>query len=296
MPIVMSIANTGAKPLQEQNTDTLSSMGVNPKHVLLMASYIFVVTILIVGAFTYFFKQSENKQVVEAVTWKNEAKQVLKSGPVWFSYDDSVKLLKVKGIIDDSTKIQLLALYPADSAGFDAYRSAIDLLAFRTQTSNNQPSYLLMLLLGGLAAMIGVQIRTIYHFLDHACYKKNFDAVTWWPWYVVRPWVGFLLGAAVILLAEVNLFSVSNAQSSQIFWIGFSILTGFSTPDVIRRLGKASEAIFGIDDNPRPSVVPPVVKQGKEGAEEVVVPKPESVHENDSTAVTDKTALANKQV
>ncbi len=243
-------------PTQKKKTDQNQPVIINPQHVLYMTWYILLFTVLIVAAFVHFYRLSEAKQVLEVVSWNNEKQQSLRSGPVWFGYDEQARLLKVKGVIDDTVKMQLLKLYPSDSSGYASYQSAIDLLAFKTQTSANKPPYLLVLVLGGLAAMIGVQIRTIYHFLDHACYKRDFDAKIWWPWYVVRPWVGFLLGAALILLAEVNLFSVANAQYSQIFWIGFSILAGFSTPDVIRRLGKASEAIFGIDNNPRPTPVP----------------------------------------
>ncbi len=240
---------------QENKPEQPPQVSINSQHVLYMTLYILIFTGLIVAAFVHFYKLSEARQVMESVSWNNEKQQALRSGPVWFGYDEQARLLKVKGVIDDTVKMQLLKLYPSDSSGYASYQGAIDLLAFKTQTSANKPPYLLVLVLGGLAAMIGVQIRTIYFFIDHACYKKDFDAKTWWPWYVVRPWVGFLLGGALILLAEVNLFSVANAQSSQIFWIGFSILAGFSTPDVIRRLGKASEAIFGIDDNPRPRSV-----------------------------------------
>lgn len=241
----------------QENPPTTS----NPGHVLLMTLYILFFTALTVILFVHFFKQTETKQIVEEVSWSNERNYTLRSGPAWFGYDEQAKRLRIKGVIDDSIKVTLLKLYHPDSIGFAAYQRAIDALAFKTQTSTSKPSYLLILLLGGLAAMIGVQIRTIYHFLDHACYKKDFNAVIWWPWYVVRPWVGFLLGSTLILLAEVNLFNVANAQSSQIFWIGFSILAGFSTPDVIRRLGKASEAIFGIDDNPRPTPSNPDVSE-----------------------------------
>lgn len=265
---------TTATPPQEKKTTPQHPVTVNSQHVLYMTMYILVFTAMIVAAFVHFYRLSESKQVLETVSWNNEKQQPLSSGPVWFGYDEQARLLKVKGVIDDSVKMQLLKLYPSDSAGYASYQGAIDLLAFKTQTSTNKPPYLLVLVLGGLAAMIGVQIRTIYFFMDHVCYKKDFDAKIWWPWYVVRPWVGFLLGAALILLAEVNLFSVANAASSQIFWIGFSILAGFSTPDVIRRLGKASEAIFGIDDNPRPTPVPAPAAPENGGATTPPAPQP----------------------
>lgn len=262
--------STTTASTQQDTTENRPSATTQPQHTLYMTIYILIFTALIVISFVSAYRKTEKLQVLETVPWSNETQYTLKSGPVWFGYDEDAKLLKVNGIINDSIKKQLLELYPSDSTGYASYQRAIDWLAFKTQTSQSKPSYLYILLLGGLAAMIGVQIRTIYHFLDHTCYKRDFDAKIWWPWYVVRPWVGFLLGAALILLAEVNLFTVANSQSSQIFWIGFSILAGFSTPDVIRRLGKASEAIFGIDDNPRP----PANSGEKEKEKEETPPPP----------------------
>ncbi|MEZ4961981.1 MAG: hypothetical protein R2830_19290 [Saprospiraceae bacterium] len=72
------------------------------------------------------------------------------------------------------------------------------------------------------------------------------------PFLYEAPVIGFLLGGAIILLAQVNLFTVANAQSSDLFWIGLSVLVGFGTPDVVDRLHKVSETIFGANEKENP--------------------------------------------
>ncbi len=146
--------------------------------------------------------------------------------------------------IDDSTKVKLLTLYSKDSTGFDAYKNAIEELSFATQEVP-KPSYLLTLLIGGLAAVLGVQIRSMHRFVLRACYVQDFDLSVWWPWYVMRPVMGFLLGCAVVLLAEVNLLGIQTDNPSLFFWIGLAIITGFGAPDVVDRLYLLSKTLFG---------------------------------------------------
>ena len=153
------------------------------------------------------------------------------------------KLVTLK-VIDDTTKTNLLSLYNRDSLGFDSYKNAIEELSFATQELP-KPSYLFTLLIGGLAAVLGVQIRTMHRFVLRACYVRDLDYSVWWPWYVMRPLMGFLLGCAVVLLAEVNLLNIQTDNPSLFFWIGLAILTGFGAPDVVDRLYLVSKTLFG---------------------------------------------------
>ncbi|MBK8564539.1 MAG: hypothetical protein IPN76_14700 [Saprospiraceae bacterium] len=146
--------------------------------------------------------------------------------------------------IDDDGKEKLLGLYNPDSTGFNSYKIAVEELTFHSNTLP-KPSYLLTLLIGGLAAVIGVQIRTIHRFVYRACYVQDMNIHVWWPWYVMRPIIGFLLGCTVVLLAQVNLLTVTGDKSSLYFWIGFAVLAGFGTPDVVDKLHQLSITLFG---------------------------------------------------
>lgn len=209
-----------------------------------LSAFIIVFTLISAMLFKRAFEKAEKYKVDVQVKWDNKDGYELKSGPVWFIYDKETSMLRTVHPIDDKAKKELIELYAPDSAGFDTYKIAIDHLAFQAQQAVQIP-YLLVLIIGGLAAVIGVQIRTIQRFVQHACVEYDLDIKRWWPWYLMRPFAGFLLGCAVILLAQVKLLSFSNEDSTVYFWIGLAILAGFGTPDVLFKLHQLSETLFG---------------------------------------------------
>ncbi len=79
-------------PTQKKKTDQNQPVIINPQHVLYMTWYILLFTVLIVAAFVHFYRLSEAKQVLEVVSWNNEKQQSLRSGPVWFGYDEQAEL------------------------------------------------------------------------------------------------------------------------------------------------------------------------------------------------------------
>ncbi|MFT5384532.1 MAG: hypothetical protein ACI81W_001933 [Saprospiraceae bacterium] len=219
-----------------------------PREVISISIFILLSTALIIWCFTIVYQKIEAFQFQESVNWENQYKYDLDAVPSWFWYkSDSKQLLTIKEI-DDKAKTNLLNLYPADILGYAAYKSAIDELAFKTNQNTSSLSYLWTLLLGSLAAMIGAQLRTIYRFIQRACYFKNLDAKIWWPWYVFRPLEALILGAMVVLLSEVNLLNFKVDETSNLFWIGLAALAGFGAPDVIRRLKMLSKTIFGFEE------------------------------------------------
>lgn len=221
-----------------------------PKVVEVVGISLFIVvsTIIAVWLFANVFQRIESYRLKTEVKWENKADYQLDAGPAWFLYRQNEDVLVAIQAVDDAAKETLLKLYDQDSVGYPAYQNAIEELAFETQNAP-KPSYLLTLLIGGIAAVIGVQIRTIHRFLLRACYAYDLNIKIWWPWYVMRPVVGFLLGCAVILLAQVNLITIAHEDSSVFFWIGLSILAGFGTPDVVDRLHKVSETLFATSNN-----------------------------------------------
>ncbi len=216
-----------------------------PKEVISLSVLIILTTGIIIWCFASVYQKIESFEFQETVNWENRYEYDLETSPTWFWYQEEKQQILAIKQIDDEAKVNLLNLYAADSLGYATYKGAIDELAFKTNQSTSTPSYLWTLLLGSLAAMIGVQLRTIYRFVDRACYEKDLNAIIWWPWYVFRPLEAFILGALVILLAQVNLLNIEVGDASNLFWIGLAALAGFGAPDVIKRLRMVSKTLFG---------------------------------------------------
>lgn len=206
--------------------------------------YLALSTFIVIMITAWAFNKVNSFETKREVYWENKTNYPLEAGPTWFAYKQKEGKLVTLNMIEDSTKAELLSLYARDSSGFEGYKNAIEELSFATQEAP-RPSYLLTLLIGGLAAVLGVQIRSIHRFVLRVCYVKDFDLSIWWPWYVMRPVMGFLLGCAIVLLAEVNLLGVQTDNPSLYFWIGLAILTGFGAPDVVDRLYMLSKTLFG---------------------------------------------------
>lgn len=98
----------------------------------------------------------------------------------------------------------------------------------------------------GYLAFIGSMVRVIYDFVGHCCYTEKFDFKIWWPWYIFRPLLGFILGAIFVIIFDKSLFeSTSNGISKFPFILSF--ITGFAVTDAITFLRELSKKIFGID-------------------------------------------------
>lgn len=232
--------------MAKQRNKSNNDLKVIPTRKALVTTSVFLAlsTFLVIGLVAWAFNKVNSYEVRKEVKWENNTNYLLEAGPTWFAYKQKEDKLVTLRIIEDSTKAELLSLYPKDRLGFDDYKNAIEELSFATQEAP-KPSYLLTLLIGGLAAVLGVQIRSIHRFVLRVCYVKDFDLSIWWPWYVMRPVMGFLLGCAIVLLAEVNLLSIQTDNPSLYFWIGLAILTGFGAPDVVDRLYMLSKTLFG---------------------------------------------------
>ncbi|ULT25757.1 hypothetical protein KUH03_01800 [Sphingobacterium sp. E70] len=85
---------------------------------------------------------------------------------------------------------------------FSSYSQAIDKLAFQSNKSKDNNFGNWLILLYAIAGLIGVQMRTINNFVGVACFKNDFNFHRWWPWYLVRPILGFITGAVVFLMID----------------------------------------------------------------------------------------------
>ena len=221
---------------------------------VLLVIFLFVTTgaLLWAGEWTLrHYDQLLTREV--AVRWKAHGGAVLKAGPACFSHDEDKGALIYKGPIDDAMKKELLALIVMDNVPKElrdeeikTYREAIQTLA----CLSNAEAYrilLFLLLLSGIGGTIGVQIRSVSNFIGVACFKNELDLKRWWPWYILRPLLGFLFGILIVILIKANLFmgTETPAEQGNLWWLGIAVLVGFGASDFSERLRLLTQTLFG---------------------------------------------------
>jgi hypothetical protein len=188
------------------------------------------------------------------IPWTAPSSVLPKSGPPNFWYDADHKQLIFVGAVDTNQKTELLALLPPETAekspeAVTTYQAAIDALAFE---SNQSLSSLVvaLLCLGGLSGAMGTQLRSFTAFVGNACHTRNLDIVTWWPYYVLRPFTGFILGIVVVVVVQAGFLTVGNGQpSGTLWWVAVAILAGYSDDEFNQKLRQITKAVFGENDS-----------------------------------------------
>ena len=187
------------------------------------------------------------------VPWATPSSVVPKPGPPNFWYDPEHKQLVFVGAVDAKQKFELIALLPADAAenspdAVTTYQSAIDALAFKSNQGLLGVAVAL-LCLGGLSGAMGAQLRSFTSFVGNACYTERLDITTWWPYYLLRPFTGFILGIVVVVIVQAGFLSVGNGQpSGTLWWVAIAILAGYSDDEFTQKLRQISKAVFGEKD------------------------------------------------
>jgi len=204
---------------------------------------------IIMIAFFAFLILLNNKQrslVSPSVQWINQGKVELSSYPSWFLYDKKSNSIRTRAVIDEKMKAEIEKIYPwkSDSTNYVGFRQAIEQLAFKSAEMKGS-YYWLLLLLSGLAAVVGVLIREILDMIRHYSYEKDLDFTIWWPWYLLRPFVGFVIGIMIILFSGTDLLISSGNNNSEIYMIAISIIAGISVEDVMFKIRKVSQVLFG---------------------------------------------------
>jgi hypothetical protein len=189
--------------------------------------------------------QRENR-----VYWQAPAGFTLRPGPTKFWYDATQNQLVHVGIVDQKEKLDLIGLASAPveqppSADLKSYWAAIDQLAF---VSNENLGGLLigLLVLGGLAGVLGVQLRSLVNFVGHACYTNSLDVVIWWPYYALRPFTGFLLGTIIVVVVQAGFIAAGGgAPGGTLWWASVAFLAGFGEQEFTQRLRQLTKTLFG---------------------------------------------------
>ncbi len=234
----------------------------------LLAGILLILTTVVVAVlwFNVFSEYGALSSKQAELRFKLPDGYTLRSGPVEFRYEaesGKERLIHI-GPIDKERKKILIGLLSkmgniqSDDDGNDTsksqasatieeseYWSAIDNLTFMSHSEN---SIVLksLLLLAGLSGILGVQIRSIINFIGVACIKNSLDIKRWWPWYILRPVQGFLLGLLAVLIIKAGIFLPDGSvPSGTNWWLAITILVGFGAEDFTERLRLVSQAMFG---------------------------------------------------
>jgi hypothetical protein len=219
-----------------------------------LASGLIVGTILIVALWTWCVMQVDHHLRNETrVAWSAPDSFVPQSGPPSFWYDSEHHQLAFVGTIDAKQKSDLLALFPVEVADrppvqFAAYRASIDALAYKSN-QNLFGALIAWLFLGGLSGTMGAQLRSITAFVGNACFTQKLDITTWWPYYLLRPFTGFILGIVVVVIVQAGFLAVGSGSSTgTLWWVSVAILAGYSDDEFTQKLRQLSKTIFGEKD------------------------------------------------
>jgi hypothetical protein len=173
----------------------------------------------------------------------------LDGAPAALAYDRKAGKLSYRGVIDDAAKRKLTDVVNNASAAQEAsrkvYLTAVDRIA-QESGGNGTTVVLYLLLLGGLSGTLGVQLRSLTNYVGHACFKRDLNVSIWWPYYVVRPVTGFLLGVALVAVVQSGLLSPSSTSTDRVlWWAALALLAGFGEEEFTQRLRLVSKTVFG---------------------------------------------------
>lgn len=126
-----------------------------------------------------------------------------------------------------------------------SFEFAIGDLAYRATRQNDLLPTLM--LLAGLAGAVGAQLRSASSFV-YACKKDYLDVRLYWPWYLLRPLIGFVVGVIVVVLVKGGLFMASDSSATtqvDMWWLGLAIIVGFGSEGFTDKLYLIGKTIFG---------------------------------------------------
>jgi len=224
---------------------------------VVLATVLVVASIgIAIGWFKLFEYTAEALHKEVRLKWNKPADLELTLGPTAFWYDGDKQELVYRGQISAEDKAKLFELPNASDRTIKVspveladYRKAVDALAFKSQ-SGNDTVYILILTLAGLSGTLGVMSRSNVNFIRIACFQNVLDFNRWWPWYLMRPVLGFLLGLLAVLLVQARIYVPNSGSVDSLdWWMGFAMLVGFGAEDFADRVRLVSQTLFGKGDS-----------------------------------------------
>lgn len=255
----LAVQNVVEMGSQDRNNEI--RLATQCQKLILVSLHLILVVASIFLAYTYIRKFNEATFAEISTPWNLPPGASLKDGPATFYYDPEIHVLSHRGPLELEEQARLRALIEFDSESekseFSApvaeinmsthsYQAAIAKLASLAGTRQVDQIELL-LLLGIIGGVLGAFLRSLVDFVGHACYTGKLDLMHWWPLYVTRPLVGAILGFLLVVLLKARLLTSPEIQqgNESFWWLGVTVLGGFSTVDVTQRLRLAAKAIFG---------------------------------------------------
>lgn len=220
---------------------------------IFLAVLVVLATVVIARIWFYVFGSYQSMLGAETkVAWEPRSGVSLKPGPPGFWYDMESRMLVHRGAVDAAQKQVLLGLFATDRQGRRlstadslSYWTAIDRLAYQSNSAAGR-SLILLLIVAGVSGALGVQIRTLANFIGVACFKNTLDVRRWWPWYLLRPPLGFLLGVLAVVVVQAGLLVPDRAPTpGPVWWLAVAVLVGFGAEDFSERVRLTSLALFG---------------------------------------------------
>ncbi|GAA4033342.1 hypothetical protein GCM10022409_17060 [Hymenobacter glaciei] len=207
-----------------------------------VAAYIIIITIASVWMFSEAYRGATSFTI--RTKWENQDSIALGDYPDWFYYSRPSNDLIIRVPLNDSSKTRLLKLIDSKQKSYPEFRNSINQLAFLSEGLKTD-LLLSLLWLSAWSAVIGVQIRTIFDFIGVICYTdEGLDISVWWPWYLLRPLMGFTIGPLIIILTKTHFFNTSSANGD-ITYIAIAAIAGFGVVEVVDRLRLISKTLFG---------------------------------------------------
>lgn len=226
------------------NEDTESQATNQQKIRAAVSLFWFSIFIVLIFLGLFFFKI--DTQEIYKQPWENieGIKLNYSKAPIWFKHENN-NLYTYKPITD-SMRVSLHELVIDTLAENSSYFKEINTLAFNSRDGMSKSIFVIFAC--GLLAVLGVNIRSMWDFVGNASYKNTLNINRWWPWYFLRPLIGFLAGIGFFFLFNggiINFNSVGVLKSKLYLMLGLSALIGFGLNDFIERLRLVSKAIFG---------------------------------------------------
>jgi hypothetical protein len=246
----------GDKKVQEEEAREEFKLATQKERVLTGISLVLLSAVIAAIWFVSFNATQSHVHHEYSVGWAPKPGTFLSPGPASFKFDAAHDKLVARGPIDTSVKGELVnlisskgaAIFPPNPAG-RSYWQALDQLVFESNRDSDQILWLL-LILGGISGLLGVQLRSLVNFVGIASFNNSLDISRWWPWYVLRPPTGFIFGLAAMLLLQVGFFQPETGAPEAVTWgIVIALLAGFGAAEFADRLRLLAKTLFGESPN-----------------------------------------------
>lgn len=214
------------------------------------ASTLVLSSMLIVSLFLVIFVVFLENRRVTKVFWnnQNEVSILSQETPNWFNYENDSLATDITISMEDKSK--LIQSFPDSILKDDTLMKSINNLVFRSRQS--EQSSIFLILACGIISVIGVMIRSLWDFVGNASYKDEININRWWPWYLLRPFIGFMGGVVFFFLYSGGVIDINtiNLSKPEVYWLlGLSTIVGFGLNDFVTRLRLVSKAALGGNSN-----------------------------------------------